>query len=119
MKLLHKVLTIACLSSAALVPGLAHADDVPPAVKAFLDNLQRQTSAKPAYDSIKVDGSNATLTNLTLTKAAKDSDPGLSVKTAQVDFTGIADQGNALWQIGKASSPIPLSRSSARMPTSP
>lgn len=103
MKLLHKVLTIACLSSAALVPGLAHADDVPPAVKAFLDDLQRQTSAKPAYDSIKVEGSNATLTNLTLTKEAKDSDPGLSVKTAQVDFTGIADQGNSLWQIGKAS----------------
>ena len=102
MKLLHKVLTIACLSSAALVPGLAHADEVPPAVKAFLDNLERQTSAKPAYDSIKVDGSNATLTNLTLSKDAKDNDPGLSVKTAKVDLTGISEQGSALWQVGKA-----------------
>ena len=102
MKLIHKILTVACLSSAALVPGLAQADDAPPAVQAFLDNLQRQTSAKPAYDSLKVDGGNVTITNLTLTKEAKDNDPGLSVKTAQLDFTGITDQGNSLWQIGKA-----------------
>lgn len=102
MKLLHKVLTIACLSSAALLPGLAQAEEVPAAVKAFLDNLERQTSAKPVYDSLKVDGSNATLTNLTLTKAAKDNDPGLSVKTAKVDLTGISEQGSALWQVGKA-----------------
>ena len=102
MKLIHKILTVACLSSAALVPGLAQADDAPPAVQAFLDNLQRQTSAKPAYDSLKADGGNVTITNLTLTKEAKDNDPGLSVKTAQVDFTGITDQGNSLWQIGKA-----------------
>jgi hypothetical protein len=27
----------------------------------------------------------------------------MSVKTAEVDFTGITDQGNSLWQIGKAS----------------
>jgi len=102
MKLFHKVLTIACLSSAALIPGLAQAEDVPPAIKAFLDNLQRQTSAKPVYESIKVDGGNATLTNLTLTKEAKGDEPGLSVKTAQVAFTGITDQGTALWQVGKA-----------------
>jgi len=102
MKPFHKILTIACLSSVALVPGLAHADDVPPAVKAFLDNLQRQTSATPVYESIKVDGGNATLTNLTLTKEAKGDEPGLSVKTAQVAFTGITDQGTALWQVGKA-----------------
>lgn len=102
MKLFHKVLTIACLSSAALIPGLAQAEEVPPAIKAFLDNLQRQTSAKPVYESIKVDGGNATLTNLTLTKDAKGDEPGLSVKTAQVAFTGITDQGNALWQVGKA-----------------
>jgi hypothetical protein len=102
MKLIHKILTVACLSSAALVPGLAQADDAPPAVQAFLDNLQRQTSAKPAYDSLKVDGGNVTIINLTLTKEAKDNDPGLSVKTAQLDFTGITDQGNSLWQIGKS-----------------
>lgn len=102
MKLFHKVLTIACLSSAALIPGLAQADEVPPAIKAFLDNLQRQTSATPVYESLKVDGGNATLTNLTLTKDAKGDEPGLSVKTAQVAFTGITDQGNALWQVGKA-----------------
>ncbi len=102
MKLIHKILTVACLSSAALVPGLAQADDAPPAVQAFLDNLQRQTSAKPACDSLKVDGGNVTITNLTLTKEAKDNDPGLSVKTAQLDFTGITDQGNSLWQIGKS-----------------
>ena len=98
----RKFLAIACLSSAALVPGLAQADDAPPAVKAFLDNLQRQTSATPSYDSLKVDGSNVTITNLALTKPAKDSDPAMSVKTAEVALTGISDQGNSLWQVGKA-----------------
>ena len=103
MTLFHKILTAACLSSAALIPGLAQADDVPPAVQAFLDNLQRQTSAKPSYDSLKVDGGNVTITNLSLTKPAKDADPAMSLKTAEVDLTGITDQGNSLWQIGKAS----------------
>jgi hypothetical protein len=102
MKLFHKMLAVACLSSAALIPGLAHADDAPPAVQAFLDNLQRQTSAKPTYDSLKVDGGNVTITNLSLAKPAKDADPAMSAKTAQVVFTGITDQGNSLWQIGKA-----------------
>lgn len=99
----HKSLAAAALLSAALIPGLAHADDAPPAVKAFLDNLQRQTSATPSYDSLKVDGSNVTITNLALTRPAKDADPAMSLKTAEVAFTGIADQGNSLWQIGKAS----------------
>lgn len=102
MNSIRKFLAIACLSSAALIPGFAQADDAPPAVKAFLDNLQRQTSATPSYDSLKVDGSNVTITNLALTKPAKDSDPAMSIKTAEVAFTGITDQGNSLWQIGKA-----------------
>jgi len=102
MKLNRKIIAAALLSSAAVVPGLAHADDAPPAVKAFLDNLQRQTSATPSYDSLKVDGSNVTITNLALNKAAKDNDPAMSVKTAEVAFTGITDQGNSLWQVGKA-----------------
>ena len=103
MTLFHKIFAVACLSSAALVPGLAHAEDAPPSIKAFLDNLQRQTSTKAVYDSLKTDGSgNVTITNLTLTKDAKGNDPGLTVKTAEADFTGITDTGNALWQIGKA-----------------
>lgn len=103
MTAFHKILAVACLSSAAMLPGLAHAEDAPPAIKAFLDNLQRQTSATPAYDSLKTDASgNVTLTNLTLTKPAKGDDPGLAVKTAEVGFTGIASKGDALWQIGKA-----------------
>ena len=102
MKRIHKCLAIACLFSVALAPGLAQADDAPPAVKAFLDNLQRQTSAKASYDSLKVDGSNVTITNLALTKPAKDSDPAMSVKTAEVTFTDIADQGSSLWKVGQA-----------------
>ena len=43
MKLFHKSLAAAALLSAALIPGLAHADDAPPAVKAFLDNLQHRS----------------------------------------------------------------------------
>jgi hypothetical protein len=102
MTLFRKTLAVACLSSAALIPGLAHADDAPPAVQAFLDNLQRQTSAKPSYDSLKVDGGKVTITNLALTKGAKDNEPALSLKTGQVELTDIAEKGNSLWQVGKA-----------------
>ncbi|MCA3561043.1 MAG: hypothetical protein IOC82_08465 [Aestuariivirga sp.] len=102
MSLIRRYLAAACLSSAALVPGLAQAQDAPPAVKAFLENLQRQTSVKPSYDSLKVDGGNVTITNLALSKPAKDNDPALSVKTAEVSLTGISDQGNSLWKVGEA-----------------
>ena len=95
-------LAVAILSSAALFPGLAHADEVPTAVKAFLDSLERQTSAKSSYDSLKVDGDRVTITNLALTKGAKDNDPALSLKTAEVDLSGITDKGNALWLVDKA-----------------
>ncbi len=104
MRLFHKIFTIACLSSAALLPGLAHAEDVPPAVQAFLANLQRQTSAKPAFEALKTDGNgNVTLTNLTLSKEAKGDEPGMSVKTGEVTFTGITEEGSSLYQVGKAS----------------
>ncbi|MCA3555171.1 hypothetical protein [Aestuariivirga sp.] len=102
MNRIRKCLAAACLSSAALVPGLAQAQEAPPAVKAFLENLQRQTSVTPTYDSLKVDGGNVTITNLALSKPARDNDAALSVKTAEVTFTGIADQGNSLWKVGEA-----------------
>lgn len=104
MRLFQKIFATACLASAALLPGLAQADEVPPAVKAFLDNLQRQTAAKPAYEALKSDGNgNVTLTNLTFAKEAKGEEPGLSVKAAEVNFTGITDEGASLYQVGKAS----------------
>lgn len=104
MRLIHSFFAFACLSSVALAPGLAHAEDVPPAVAAFLANLERQTGAKPSYEALKSDGSgNVTLSNLTLSKPAAGEDPGVTVKTAEVAFTGITDQGASLWQVGKAS----------------
>lgn len=104
MRLFHKIFTIACLTSAALMPAAAHADDAPAAVKAFLDNLQRQTSAKTSYEALKTDGSgNVTITNLSLTKEAKGEDPAMTLKTAAVAFSGISDKGSSLYQIDKAS----------------
>ncbi|WP_421694654.1 hypothetical protein [Aestuariivirga sp.] len=103
MRLFHKIFTIACLSSAALLPALAHADDVPPAVLAFLANIERQTHAKPHYDALTSDGSgNVTLKNLTLTKAGTGDDPGVTVKTAEVGFSGITEEAPSLFKVAKA-----------------
>ena len=103
MKLVHKIFTAALLSSAAL-PGAAMAADAPPAVQAFLANLERQTAAKPSYDAIKDDGNgNVTITNLTLAKPAQGDNPSLTVKAGEANFSGITEEGPALWQIGKAS----------------
>lgn len=103
MRLFHKIFTIACLTSAAFLPATAQAEDVPPAIQAFLANLQRQTASKPSYEALKTDGNgNVTLTNLTLTKEAKGDDPGLTVKTGEVSFSGISDQGPSLYQVSKA-----------------
>ncbi len=103
MKLFHKIFTAALLSSAAL-PGAAMAADAPPAVQAFLANLERQTATKPSYDAVKDDGNgNVTLTNLTLAKPAQGDNPSLTVKAGEANFSGITEEGPALWQIGKAS----------------
>lgn len=104
MRLFHKIFAIACLSCAAVIPGLAHADEVPPAIQAFLANVERQTHAKPHYDALTTDGSgNVTLKNLTLTKEAKDDEASLTIKTAEVDFSGITSEGPSLYKIAKAS----------------
>ena len=76
MRLFHKIFTAAFLLSAAVLPDLARADEAPPAVKAFLDNLERQTKVKPGYDALTSDGSgNTTLTNLTLSQPAQGETP--------------------------------------------
>ena len=50
--------------------------DAPPAVQAFLTNLERQTSIKPVYEGLTVDGSgNVTITNLTLAQPAAPTRP--------------------------------------------
>lgn len=104
MRLFHKIFTAAFLLSAAVLPDLARADEAPPAVKAFLDNLERQTKVKPSYDALKTDGSgNVTLTNLTLSQPAQGETPAYSMKMGEVVFSGIAEKGPSLYEVGKAS----------------
>ena len=104
MRPFHKIFTAAFLLSAAVLPDLARADEAPPAVKAFLANLERQTSVKPSYDALKADGGgNVTITNLTLSQPAAGESPAYSVKMAEVVFSGITEQGQSLYEVGKAS----------------
>ena len=104
MRLFHKIFTIACLSSAAAFPGLAQADTAPPAIQAFLANIERQMAVKPSYDALKDDGNGTvTITNLTLTKPAKGEEAAITMKSAEAVFSGITDQGSSLYQVGKAS----------------
>lgn len=103
MRLFHKMFAAACLASVAAFPGLAQAADAPPAIQAFLANLERQTTAKPSYEALKDDGNgNVTITNLTLSKPEQGEDPALTLKVAEADFTGISEAGAAHYLIGKA-----------------
>jgi len=102
MRTFHTLFALALITSTAL-PGLAQAADTPPAVQAFLDNLERQMSGKQAYEGITTDGNgNATITNLTLAVPADGASPGLNLKVGEVTFSGISEQGQALYQVEKA-----------------
>ncbi|MFN4141300.1 hypothetical protein [Aestuariivirga sp.] len=103
MKLFHKMFMIAFLgSAAAALPAGAWADEPPPAVRAFLDNIERQ-AAKPGYDSLVVDGSGkVTITNLTLAQQGSGAEPGFTMKTARVEFSGIAEEAPSLYRVGRA-----------------
>jgi hypothetical protein len=96
-------LMIACLTSVALLPGLALAEDAPPAVQAFLANVERQIAIKPSYDALKTDGNgNVTITNFTLAKPAQGEEPAFTLKTGEITFTGISDEGKSLFLVEKA-----------------
>ncbi|WP_395660216.1 hypothetical protein [Aestuariivirga sp.] len=102
MRTFHTLFALALITATAL-PGLAQAADAPPAVQAFLDNLERQMSGKHAYEGITTDGNgNATITNLTLAVPADGASPGLNLKVGEVTFSGISEQGQALYQVEKA-----------------
>lgn len=101
MRPVHTFLMFAFLASVAGFP--AEAADSPPAVQAFLANLERNTRIKPVYDELKDDGNgNITLTNLTLAKPASGDMPGVSVKLTDVTFSGITEEAPQLFQVGKA-----------------
>jgi hypothetical protein len=103
MRPVKTLLFAAALSAATIVPALAQQADPPPAVKAFLDNLQRQTTLKPAYDTLTADGSgNATITNLTLAQPAAGDNPAITVKLGEVTFSGITEESPSLYQVAKA-----------------
>lgn len=102
MRPVHKLFALALIASTAL-PGLSQAADAPPAVQAFLANLERQMSGKPAHDGIKSDGNgNATITNLTLATPAEGGSPGFNLKMGEVTFSGISERGQSLYQIEQA-----------------
>ena len=104
MRLVHTFFSAALLSAAALIPGIAQAADAPPAVQAFLANIERQTALKPAYEAITTEGSgNATIKNLTLAQPASGDNPALTVKMGEVVFSGITEESPSLYQVGKAS----------------
>jgi hypothetical protein len=101
--MVHKYFTIACLPAALLVPGLAWADEPPPAVQALLANLERQVAAKPSYEALSVDGAgNVTITNLTLTLLPSGENPGFTFKTGEMALSDIAEQGAGFWEVGAA-----------------
>lgn len=104
MRPVHTFFALALISGTAALPAHAQTADAPPAVQAFLANLERQTSIKPAYEGLTADGSgNATITNLTLSQPASGDTPGVNVKMGEITFSGITDKGQSLFEVAKAS----------------
>lgn len=104
MRPVHKFFALALLTGTAALPAYAQTADAPPAVQAFLANLERQTSIKPAYEGLTADGSgNVTITNLTLAQPASGDTPGLNVKMGEITFSGITEKSPSLYEVAKAS----------------
>jgi hypothetical protein len=99
----HKMFMIVCLASTAFaVPAMAQEEEVPAAVQAFLDNIERQTSVEPTYDSVAESDDGVTLKNLTLSKAAEGEEPAITLKIAEATFSEISEEGEALYRVGSA-----------------
>jgi hypothetical protein len=104
MRSVHKFFALALITGTAAFPAHAQTADAPPAVQAFLANLERQTSIKPAYEGLTADGSgNVTITNLTLAQPASADAAGLNVKMGEVRFSGITERSPSLYEVEKAS----------------
>ncbi|MCB1379571.1 MAG: hypothetical protein KDK89_14570 [Alphaproteobacteria bacterium] len=102
MKTPHQLFVLICLAGTALVSP-AQATEVPPAIQAMFDNLERQTSIKPAYETIETDGSGTvTISKMTMNKDSASGDPAIKMMIDKVVLSGIADQGNGLYEIGNA-----------------
>ena len=57
------------MTLAVAAPALAQDSEAPPAVQAFLDNIERQTKVKPTFESLETDGDgNVTIANLSISK---------------------------------------------------
>ena len=99
----YRIIIAACLAGTALTLP-AFAEDVPPAAQAVLDMLERQSNAKPTYDSIETDSSgNVTISNVKISRAGSDGVPGMSTTIAELSLEEISDEGGGLYEIGSAS----------------
>lgn len=104
MRLSHKFLIATFLASAAfIVPAQAQEEELPAAVQAFLDNVERQSQAKVDYADAEDDGNgNVTLSNVSITKEAKGEEPEMAVKIASLAFNGISESGENAYLVDKA-----------------
>jgi len=94
----HTFLLICLATTALSLP--ARADDVPPVVKAMIDNWASQLQVKPTYESLNDDGSgNITIKKLTVAKPAAGEDPAMNLVIDEVDLKGVTDEGDNVYQI--------------------
>ncbi len=104
MRLSHKILIATFMASAALIlPAQAQEEELPDAVQAFLDNLERQSQAAVDYEDVEDDGNgNVTLKGLTISKEAKGEEPSMDVKIGTLAFNGISASGDSAYLVDKA-----------------
>jgi hypothetical protein len=104
MDFLRGILTITLLFTASLAPAASLADEPPPAVKAFLANVERQSRAKPSYDALTVDGSGAvTITNFAVRSPPVNDVPTVDFTIAEIRFANITALSPTLWEVNNAS----------------
>ena len=102
MRVSHKFLIILCLSGTALSQPV-QAQDVPPAVAAMLESLERQTTIKPTYESLATDANgDVTIRNLTLSQPGEGDDPSVTLRIDETVLSNLSDRGDGLYEIGNA-----------------
>jgi hypothetical protein len=103
MNFLRNILTIICLFTASLAPVAGLADEPPPAVQAFFTNIERQSRAKPSYDSLTVDGNGTVvITNFAVRSPLLNNVPSIDFSIAEIRFAGITELSPAFWEVKTA-----------------
>ncbi len=101
MKIISKISLLIFLASMSLsLP--AGAAEVPDVVRVFLDIYKTQWQAEPTYAAISETAGDIVIDKLSVVKPAANGQPGMTMTVEKVVLGDVSDEGNGLYEIGRA-----------------